>query len=224
MPYAVDNDQFQQRAGEAKARRESLRKELGLEPNRAIILYAAKFIPVKAPEDLLAAFQRLLPTLQTERPYLMFVGDGPLRSELEKQAKPLGDSVRFLGFRNQSEIPAFYDLCDVFVLPSHFEPWGLAVNEAMNAGKPVIVSDRVGAATDLVEEGGNGSIYPHGDAAMLAARLKLILESPELQLQMGRKSLERINVWNFEADYKGLLEALSAVCKYQKKAGAKAAL
>ena len=64
--------------------------------------------------------------------------------------------VRFLGFRNQSEMPAFYDLCDLFVLPSHFEPWGLVINEAMNAGKPVIVSDCVGAAPDLVQTGRNG--------------------------------------------------------------------
>src|SRR2546422_11478662 len=82
-------------------------------------------------------------------PYLLFVGDGPSRGEIEGRAGRLGSAVRFLGFRNQSELPALYDLCDVFVLPSLFEPWGLVVNEVMNAARPVIVSDRVGAAPDL---------------------------------------------------------------------------
>ena len=120
-----------------------------------------------------------------------------------------------MGFRNQSELPALYDLCDVFALPSRFEPWGLVVNEAMNAGRPVIVSDRVGAAADLVEDGVNGFVYPSGDLGALASRLYEIFESPALRARMGERCLERITSWDFEADRRGLVEALSAVCRKQ---------
>jgi glycosyltransferase involved in cell wall biosynthesis len=184
-----------------------------------VILFAAKFTTVKAPEELLSAFARVYDKFaEDSAPYLLFVGDGTLRGALEESARPLGDAVRFLGFRNQSELPALYDLCDVFTLPSRFEPWGLVVNEAMNAGRPVIVSDRVGAAADLVEDGVNGFVYPSGDVGALASRLRQIIESPALRAEMGKRSLERISSWDFEADRRGLVEALSAVCRKQKSA------
>jgi glycosyltransferase involved in cell wall biosynthesis len=222
VPYAVDNAWFQARCREAAVKRGEFRKALGLEPERPIILFAAKFIPVKAPGNLLEAYRRAWGQNQKSeirnrksemrRPYLLFVGDGPLREQLEQQAGALnGNDVRFLGFRNQTELPALYDLCDLFVLPSIHEPWGLVVNEVMNAGKPVIVSDCVGAAPDLVKPGANGWIFPHGDVPALAKYLSQAMASPDLE-GMGRQSLEIINSWDFEADLRGLLVALKAVC------------
>jgi glycosyltransferase involved in cell wall biosynthesis len=212
VPYAVDNAWFQTRCAEAAPRREALRSELGLAPARPIILFAAKFIPVKAPRDLLAAYLQAFRPEDPARPYLLFVGDGPLRAQLETQAgERAGNDVRFIGFRNQSELPAFYELCDVFVLPSHFEPWGLVVNEVMNASKPVIVSDRVGAAYDLVEPGANGWIFPAGNVEALAKILrKATIDSKQRGL-MGARSLARINEWDFAEDTRGLLAALQAV-------------
>jgi glycosyltransferase involved in cell wall biosynthesis len=222
MPYAVDNAFFQTHSHRASLRRNEFRRELGLLLGRPVILFAAKFTSGKAPHDLLAAWLALQAQWSDmQLPYLLFVGDGPLRSQLEVQAGAhAGKGVRFVGFRNQTELPAFYDLCDVFVLPSHFEPWGLVVNELMNAGKPIIVSDRVGAAPDLVANGVNGFIYPAGDVAALVLRLKHVLESPDKREEMGRKSLERINTWDFETDRKGLLGALDIVCFQSKNVAA----
>jgi len=217
MPYAVDNALFQERCAEARPQREALRRSLGLVPGRPVILFAAKFTTVKAPEELLSAFAHIHNRFPDDSaPYLLFVGAGPLGKTLEERAQPFGAAVRFLGFRNQSELPALYDLCDIFALPSRFEPWGLVVNEAMNAGRPVIVSDRVGAAPDLIVDGVNGFVYPSGDVNALASRLHQILESSALRAKMGAGSLERITSWNFEADRRGLMEALSAVCRPQK--------
>ena len=92
----------------------------------------------------------------------------------------------------------------------------------MNAGRPVIVSDRVGAAADLVEDGVNGFVYPSGDLGALASRLYEIFESPALRARMGERCLERITSWDFEADRRGLVEALSAVCRKQKPVGVSA--
>jgi glycosyltransferase involved in cell wall biosynthesis len=143
---------------------------------------------------------------------LLFVGDGEERRRLEERVRRLGwRSVLFLGFKNQSELPRYYDLCDVFVLPSEKEPWGLVVNEAMNAAKPVVVSDRVGCAPDLVRDGVNGFVFPAGDIGALAERLRRLTEDPELARRMGEESLRIIDKWNFDADVQGLLEALDYV-------------
>ena len=213
LPYAVDNDFFKKKADEARLYRETLRAELGLEPCRPIILYASKFQPRKRPGDLLDAYIRLSPDgIRQPKPYLLFIGDGEERFRLEARVQRLGwSSVKFLGFKNQTELPRYYDLCDVFVLPSEREPWGLVVNEVMNAGRAVIVSDHVGAGPDLVEDASNGFIVPVGDVALLARRLKLLTENAELARRMGKQSYKRISEWNFEADLHGLLQALETV-------------
>jgi glycosyltransferase involved in cell wall biosynthesis len=207
VPYAVDNDFFQQQALQAGVNRGALRKLLNLTVGRPIILYAAKLTNVKRPKDLLAAYKLLSPDgVQEPEPYLLFVGDGILRSELEVAARETGwDSIRFLGFRNQSELPAMYDLCDVFVLPSGFEPWGLAINEVMNAGKAVVVSDIVGCAADLIVDRVNGRIFSTGDIESLRESLIWGLTNSEVA---GTKSLERIQSWSFGEDIIGIKSSL----------------
>jgi glycosyltransferase involved in cell wall biosynthesis len=222
MPYAVDNEFFRTAVERARPRREALRAELGLNPGRAVILFASKMQPHKRAGDLLEAYARLSPDGVAEpAPYLVFAGDGEERARLESRARALRwDSIRFIGFRNQSELPAMYDLCDVFVLPSEREPWGLVVNEAMNAGKPVIVSDCVGAGPDLVEDGVNGFVYPARDVAALADRLRRLIEHPEHRAAMGARSLERVARLNFSADREGLLAALDSIVGKKTRAAA----
>lgn len=147
-------------------------------------------------------------------PHILFAGDGPLRPEFERRAAEVGlGSVRFLGFRGQLELPALYDLCDVFVLPSVFEPWGLVVNEAMNAGRAVVVSDRVGCGPDLVEPGVNGHLFKAGDVGALRDALARLVADPEACRAMGRRSLEIINRWSFREDVEGLKAALAFVLR-----------
>jgi glycosyltransferase involved in cell wall biosynthesis len=210
MPYAVDNDFFQKQAMLAQTNREEFRKLLNLEVGRPIILYAAKLIEKKRPQDLLAAYRLLSPdSLQEPEPYLLFVGDGILRSHLEAEAKATGwQSIRFLGFRNQSEMPAIYDLCDVFVLPSSFEPWGLAVNEVMNAGKAVIVSDQVVCAPDLVLEGQNGRTFPVGNIEAFADAIRWALTHAS---STGEVSFKRIETRSLSEDLLGLKANLANI-------------
>jgi glycosyltransferase involved in cell wall biosynthesis len=81
----------------------------------------------------------------------------------------------------------------------------------MNAAKPIIITPAVGLGLDLVIDGENGFIVPACNPSVLADKLRLLTENSELATKMGRKSLERVSTWNFEADEKGLLEALEAV-------------
>lgn len=212
MPYAVDNPWFAQRA--AASDPEALRQELQLEVGRPVILFASKLQSRKHADHLLEAYARLCTDSRTPPPYLLIVGDGEERSRLENRALELAlEGVRFPGFRNQSELPAFFALADVFVLPSRHEPWGLIVNEAMAAGCAVVVSDEVGAHADLVTDGVEGFVFPATDIDALYAALARVTSSPEQAQRMGEAAAARVSTWDFEADVRGLRQALAAVTR-----------
>lgn len=210
MPYAVDNQFFQTQSRAASSRREEFRSSLGLDPGRSVILYASKLVSWKRPRDLWMAYKLLSKDGKKEpSPYLIFVGEGDERAALEAETRRTGWlSVKFLGFRNQTELPAFYDLCDVFVLPSEHEPWGLVVNEVMNGKRPVIVSDQVGAAADLVHHGETGFVYPIGDVDALATCLRTIVKNPDLARIIGERARTRVSLYDFTTDWQGLHLAL----------------
>lgn len=142
-------------------------------------------------------------------PYLVIVGDGEQMPALKQRVKAAGlTTVRFAGFRNQRELPRFFNLASVFVLPSRHEAWGLVVNEAMAAGLPVIVSDDVGCATDLVSNEENGFVFAVGDLPALQSALSAVL-APGRAAQMGERSRERIARWSYREDIAGLKQALA---------------
>jgi glycosyltransferase involved in cell wall biosynthesis len=206
-PYSVDNDFFRMRLTVARQRRQALLKDLNLSASQPIVLFASKLQPRKRCADLLRAFAPLDGAAQ-----LVIVGDGPERPALEEFVREHQlRRVRFAGFRNQSEMPSFYDLCDLFVLPSDGEPWGLVVNEAMNAAKPVVVSDAVGAARDLVVEGDTGFIYPVGDIAALRAAVQRLVGDAQLRQRMGVAARTLVSGWGIDATVRGVRAALEAV-------------
>jgi glycosyltransferase involved in cell wall biosynthesis len=210
MPYAVDNDFFKAKTAAASQAAAQLRMALGIAHDRPVILYASKLTERKRAFDLLDAYVNLSPDGKQEPgPCLLFVGDGEMSAALKDRAVGTGwGSIKFLGFKNQTELPNYYGLCDVFVLPSLNEPWGLVVNEVMNAARPVIVSDQVGSGADLVRHGENGYVYKAGSVTDLTRCLRLVLDNKDRRVAMGHRSLELINSWSFEADLSGLREAI----------------
>lgn len=204
VPWAVDNAFFQAEDGAGRA---ALRRELGLPPDVPVILFASRLQKRKLPDLMLDAFRSLSPAAAARDPHLVFVGEGEMAAPLRAAAAGLGN-VRFAGFQGQWAMRRFYDLCDVFVLPSVHEPWGLVVNEAMNLARPVVVSDQVGSGHDLVRHGENGFVVPAGDAGALATALSEILADPARARRMGMRSREIIDGWDFEADVRGLRRAL----------------
>jgi glycosyltransferase involved in cell wall biosynthesis len=211
MPYVVDNEFFQKRAQEAQPHREKLRAELGFQPGRPVVLYASKLQSRKRCIDLVEAFIRLAPAPGVDPgAYLLIIGDGEERGRLAERVRQSGlSNIRFLGFRNQTELPAYYDLSDLFVLPSYSETWGLIVNEVMNAGRPIIVTDQIGCQADLVHDGVNGFVVPVSDVPALSAALRRLIEDPRLRAAMGEKSREIIRNYSFEEDVAGFRQALA---------------
>jgi glycosyltransferase involved in cell wall biosynthesis len=214
MPYAVDNDYFQQRSREAVATRDELRQELNLEPGRPVILFASKLQQRKHCSDLLDAYGMLLKDGKNPVPYLVIVGDGEERSALEQMARTSGlTDIRFCGFRNQSELPRFFDIASVFVLPARHEPWGLIVNEVMNAGRAVIITDDIGCQPDLITNGVEGYVYPVRNVEALANALRRVLATPETAETMGINALKRISAWSFEEDVTALRKAIAQLTR-----------
>jgi glycosyltransferase involved in cell wall biosynthesis len=189
-PYSVDNDYFSTRSAEARADRSRARRTLGLPPDVPLFLVAGKLTAGKAPLDVLRAFAGVRANTSCG---LVYVGDGPLASRLDDEIARLGVAdVYRLGFRNQSELPSIYGCCDVLVLPSHAEAWGLVVNEAMACGMTAIVSDHVGAAPDLAD---SDAIFPVGDVRQLYATMARLAADGEALAQAKARAARRIADW-----------------------------
>lgn len=169
-PYAVDNKRFREASLQLESSKSDLRNVMKLPQHVAVILFVGKFIPKKRPLDILMAFGKLRSTEYA----LLMVGDGELRDEMERYIKEQGlRNVYLTGFKNQTELPEYYSVADMLVLCSgKGETWGLVANEAMNFGLPLIVSETVGCARDLVKPGINGLLYPEGDISALVAAIE----------------------------------------------------
>ena len=150
-----------------------------------IVLYAGRLGPEKNLPLLLKAFRRFSDKFPDTE--LWVAGRGPLGDALEGEAAQLGigQSVRFLGFVEPAELAAYYRACDVFVLPSVVEAQPLVVLEAMWFSRPVIVTEAIVAATELVADGENGFIVSPTDPAVLAERLEVLAMDSGLRAAMG---------------------------------------
>ena len=117
--------------------------------------------------------------------------------------------IHFVGFKNQTELPKYYAIADVFVLPSQTgETWGLVVNEAMCFGLPIIASDIIGCAPDLVRHGENGFVFPSGNKEKLSDSIQDLISNQEKRMRFGNESLKIIQGYNYDKDVEGILSAL----------------
>jgi glycosyltransferase involved in cell wall biosynthesis len=209
MPYSVDNGRFMKAAKLDAALKDDVRKRYNVPVDRPCVLYAAKFISRKRPLDLLKAVRRL--QSQTQTPFsVIMAGSGELESELRCYCHSYAlDNVAFAGFVNQTELPKLYAASDIFVLPSENEPWGLAVNEAMCAGLPIVVSREVGCVPDLVSDGVNGFTPEVADIEGLASSLRRLIEDAGLRRRQGEASLARIAQWGYPQCLEGMRSALA---------------
>lgn len=218
-PHAIDNNRFaKHRNIEAK----NLREKLAIESDNILILFAGKLEPKKNPMLLLNAFLQL----KDEKVHLLFVGNGVLEESLKLRVKDVieerslpaarklrqaqddnflmknenqNTNIHFMDFQNQTQMPAIYQACDLFCLPSKGpgETWGLAVNEAMACGKAILVSDKVGCAEDLVNEQ-NGNVFESENLIDLTQKLIALTNDQYILKKMGENSVKNIQNWSFE--------------------------
>ncbi|MEZ0243283.1 MAG: glycosyltransferase family 4 protein, partial [Sphingomonas sp.] len=159
-----------------------LRAELGIAPNAPILLFVGRLIDAKRPLDAVRAFRD---ASGAEKAALVIVGDGDQMAAMREAAA--GDErIIFTGWlKDPALIAGLMSISTAMLLPSSHEPWGAVVNESMAAGTPVISSDRVGAATELVQDGENGYLVPVGDVIGIAAAIGKLLADPALAAGLG---------------------------------------
>jgi len=211
-PYAVDNDWWMTQS--AKVDRVAVRSSWGANAETAVVLFCAKLQPWKRPIDLVRAFANANVT----NSLLVFAGEGPLREPLQAEATKLGvaERVRFLGFVNQSKLPAIYTASDLMVLPSEYEPFGVVVNEAMLCGCLVATSDQVGASRDLIVPVSPNLVFPCGDVEALAAVLRRIVDYRSRFPELRQRARERLETWSPHNNVAGAVEAVQNAVKHHR--------
>lgn len=191
-PHAVDNDFFAAAAAQREAAAREQRTALGIPDHALVFLYAGKFYALKQLHLLIRSFRQL----EGADSYLLLVGNGEQQQELRQEAA--GDArIHFMDFANQSQMPVVYRMGDVLVLPSSSETWGLAVNEAMACGRPALVSDACGCASELIITGETGFTFSSGNGADLLQKLRLCTDKERLR-QMGSNALRHIENYSLE--------------------------
>jgi glycosyltransferase involved in cell wall biosynthesis len=195
----VDVERFGDLADRLSARRDELRAGFGLAPGDVAVVTVARLAPEKG-IDVLLRTARDLPVL--------VVGDGPERARSEGLARDLGVRATFTGDRQLDGVLEAYVAADVFALLSSYEPWGVVVNEAAACGLPLLLSDRVGAARDLLRDGENGMLVPAGDVDAAAAALVRLASDPGLRERMGARSRELVRGFGYGPSADNLLAAV----------------
>jgi glycosyltransferase involved in cell wall biosynthesis len=208
-PNAIDTALFSKLAEDARLNESEIRARRQL-PER-YFLFVGRLVKEKGIFDLLDAYAQLDAKIRAEIG-LVFVGEGSQRRELMRRASKITPgSVQFSGFVHREELPAIYALAAGLTFPTHSDPWGLVVNEAMACGLPVITTNAAGCALDLVEEGWNGFVVPPNDRDRLAAAIQNLAADSDLRREMGRRSWERIQAYSPAAWAQGIVQIAQSV-------------
>lgn len=175
--------------------------------DKFVIAYSGRLIESKNIEVLVEA----VASINDSNISVLIIGDGPERGNIEKLASKLNVDLVITGFiSKQEELFKHYQAIDLFVFPSKDDAWGLVVNEAMAAMKPIIVSDSCGCIYDLVINSHNGYIFESGNVKELAMYIERIYH--EDYLKMGARSKEIIDKWTLN-DGKKSFDRMILQCK-----------
>ena len=201
----IDVGAFAQRAAELASRRSEIREEFGLESGDVVVVCLARLVPEKGLDTLIRA------VATAGRPVaLLLAGSGAERSSLERLARDLDVPVTFAGDLPWTRIIEAYVASDIFALLSLRETWGVVVNEAAACGLPLVLSDQVGAAPDLLRDGENGLLVAAGDSVAAAAALAAIARDAGFRRRLGERSRQIIEPWGYESSVASFVEVVNA--------------
>lgn len=184
--------------------RRASREKLKLADGDVALLFAGRLEPHKGIADLLLAFRKLSDARSSVR--LLIAGTGTLTPQVAAAAEANG-AITYLGRLGPDALWPVYLAADIFVLPSHFEPWGLVINEAMAFGLPVILSDRAGCRDDLIPEGAEGIVFRAGDVEQLGEAMDVLVSDPQKRREAAEAARARITPWTLQNSARGIVTA-----------------
>ena len=175
-------------------------------------LCCGQMIYRKGVDLLLQAFDSLV---QDEFPVrLRLIGrEADLPEMLQDVSAETKERIDFMGFQSPDVLPELFAKSDVFVLPSRHDGWGVVVNQALGSGLPMICSDAVGAAHDLIVSNENGIRVPAGDVAPLRDQMRRLVTQPDVRSAWGKQSSEWAADWTPEAGAQRWVDAVRDVLK-----------
>ncbi len=199
--FAVDNDHYARECERRQPDAARMRATFGLD-EKVVFLFVGRLVKRKNVDLIVRAFQQL----KDDRAALVIAGSGEEQPALERLAG--GDKqIVFGGLVSPEQLPAYYAMADVLVLPASEEPWGLVINEAMAAGLAIIAHRHCGAAVDLVGAG-NGFLLDGFEADELAHAMLEMVNDPSKLRSMKHNSREKIKKWSIEAEACGIIRAV----------------
>ncbi|HEY7179580.1 MAG TPA: glycosyltransferase [Gaiella sp.] len=207
----IDTAGFAAEADRLVARRDALRAEAGLSPDDVVVLSVARLAPEKGVDTLV----RAAALVGDPRVVVVLAGTGAEQQRLEALAASLGVRLVLLPDIPWERIGERFAIADVFALLSRHEPWGVVVNEAAASGLPLVLSDRVGAAFDLLEDGRNGALVPADDPVAAADAIRALVSDPEYRAAAGQASRELMRSWGYEPSIENLIHVARRVAGRQ---------
>jgi len=181
-------------------------KPLNLKGNKGVrILFVGLVCKEKGVYELLRVFHELCKRYRNVK--LTIVGRGEL--ELVRElARNLGisDRVKLMGQVPHHQMPLIYNSADIFVLPSHFESFGIAALEAMSCGLPVITTYQMEGSHEFVKDGVNGLLIKPGDVDELAKKLSTLIEDEELREELSRRARKTAEEYDWKVIASRVLE------------------
>lgn len=201
-------DFFMKESERLKRQKEAIKRQLEIKSNK-VILYVGQLIERKGVKYLVEAFTKLKG--EEKGAGLVLVGDGPQREELMRRCHGV-DDIHVTKIVQPEDLPPYYAIADVFVLPSLYDRFGIVVSEAMASGLPIVATEKVGASVDLIRDGVNGYVVKDGDVDGLYEALRKILKDPELSKRKGENSRRMIEKeFNLDKTAQGFIEAIEYV-------------
>jgi len=199
---------------------------VGLKPEDRMVLFVGRIEPLKGVDTLIQAMSCL--QWKEERPvHLAIIGGDPAASPEEMSAEmarlqklcddlAVGQTVVFLGKRDQDKLPYYYSAAELVVMPSHYESFGMVALEAMACGTPVIASE-VGGLAYLVRDGETGFTIPDQEPETLCEKISWLLNDHHLHETMSRRAVEYAQDYAWEKIAKQIVDVYKSLLEEKEK-------
>jgi D-inositol-3-phosphate glycosyltransferase len=201
---------------------------VGLKPEDRMVLFVGRIEPLKGLDTLIHAMSALQ-LQEKQRVHLAIIGGDPSASPREMSAEmarlqklcddlAVGQTVVFLGKRDQDKLPYYYSAAELVVMPSHYESFGMVALEAMACGTPVIASE-VGGLAYLVKDGETGFTIPDQEPDTLCEKISWLLNDHELHAAMSRRAVEYAQDYAWEKIANQILRVYEGLTQNERPIG-----
>jgi D-inositol-3-phosphate glycosyltransferase len=198
---------------------------VGLKPEDRMVLYVGRIEPLKGLDTLIQAMSSLQ-LQEKRRVHLAIIGGDPAASPREMSTEmarlqklcddlSVGQTVVFLGKRDQDKLPYYYSAAELVVMPSHYESFGMVALEAMACGTPVIASE-VGGLAYLVRDGETGFTIPDQEPDMLCEKISWLLNDHDLHVRMSQRAVEYAQDYAWEKIAKQIVDVYKGLVRSRR--------